>query len=248
MDYPKYFLGDTAEEAEETHNRFVIVLNKIAENYSVYTGIDKGDLFNEGLFGLAEAVKKFDSNRSDNFYNFALFKIKDKINNYTRKYEGHVSIPKYLNQAIILFNKITRLLEGVGIETDYVSFIAEGEYYYSTEIEETDVSKIESCVRKLSNIAERSNTTLYKLLKRIEFIPQPEPDLCIESVGYKDISQEEKDIKEVVSKLGEEEFLISKYLMEGYTQSEIASKMNRSSSWVSGRIKKIRRKIENKNG
>lgn len=239
---PKYFLGDTIEEAEKIHNRFVIVLNKIANNYSAYTGIDKGDLFSEGLFGLSDAVAKFDEKRSNDFYNFAVFKIKDSINNYVRKNKSHISIPKYINQSIILFNKITSILENSGIDEDYVEFIYEQKYYNCTNLKDSDVEEIEYLISNLRNIAERASTTIGVLIERINTIPQIVLSDAIE-LQYIQHDSHNSCIDNILSKLTEEESVISILLMDGYTQAEIAKKMNRSTSWVSNKIKDIRGKI-----
>lgn len=97
--FPKHFLGDTIEEAEDTHRQFSGLLNTIAYNYSMGTGIEKYDIFGEALTGLARAKKDFDPNRSDNFRNYAIYRIRDAINTYVRGFGTVVRVPAYLKAA-----------------------------------------------------------------------------------------------------------------------------------------------------
>jgi RNA polymerase sigma factor (sigma-70 family) len=238
--YPKYFLGETVEDAERVHAEFVTILNKIAENYAVYTGMDKGDLFSEGLFGLAEAVKKFDKDRSDNFSGFAIFKIKDRINNYVRLHKNKIAVPKHIHQAIMLFNRIANILENIGIADSYANIVIDKSYYNYIELSDEDVSKIEYCIDKLKNIADRANTTFDKLIDRISTIPQMDLNVDIETVEHKNYVH---DIEHILSLLDENEAVVAQYLAKGNTQTEIAAFMNRSPAWVSNKVNSMKEKI-----
>lgn len=236
--YPAYFLGETIEEAEETHNRFVGLLNSLTKEYSLHTGLDKSDLFNEALFGLAEAVKKYDPERSNNFKDFALFKVKDKLNEYVRIYGSTVNIPKYIDQTMKLIKRINNIVETYGYSYNDINLILNKEYK-NIDLSCNDLVKCEKIYEKIQNIANRSSISIEKLLKRTEFIPIFTENE-IEEVEY---NEQSSGISEILDKLEEDEVEIALKLMEGKTYEEIAMDLNKSSSWVSDKIKIIRKKI-----
>lgn len=241
---PKYFLGNTIEEAEEIHNKFVGILNNIAKDYALHTGLDKGDLFNEALFGLSEAVVKYNPNRSWDFKNFAIFKIKDRLNHFVRLYSSTISVPKYIYQATKLVNKMNQMLEKYGNYGDtLINFIKDRDFYY-LDMDYTDIDFCEQTIHKLENIAERASISIDKLLKRLEFIPTEVNDSNVDTVGQYDTEMETSaELDNLLSNLNEEEQYISKALIQDKTYGEIAYEMNKSSTWVAEKVKTIRKKV-----
>lgn len=239
--YPKYFLGDTVEEAEKIHNEYVGILNNITKEYSLHTGIDKKDLFNEALFGLANAVKKYDGRNGYEFKNFAIFKIKDYLNSYVRKYSSTISIPKYISQAINIISKIQQIIEVYG-DYEYISVleIIQDRKIYELDLSEQDLYKCEQYIHKLDNIAQRASISIDKLLKRIEFIPT-HSITDIEVVS--DYTERDYELKCLMDKLDYNEKIIAENLLQDKTYNEIALEMGKSKTWVSNRVKNIKEKI-----
>ena len=243
--YPKYFLGNTVEEAERIHNEYIGILNNIAKRYSLYTGLDKKDLFNEALFGLASAVKKYDGRGGYDFKKFAIFKIKDYLNSYVRKYSSTISIPKYINQAINVINKIYKILEAYG-DYEYIPIFDLIRYkeIYDLNLTDQDLLEYEQYINKLNNIAQRASISIDKLLKRVEFIPTYSEE-NIESISNK--VEENYELQNLLNKLHDQERTIAIKLLENKTYAEIASEMGKSKTWVFDRIKNIREKIGENN-
>ena len=52
---PKHFLADTPEEAEALYCKYSGMINGMAYNYALATGLQKFDLFIEALIGLGRA-------------------------------------------------------------------------------------------------------------------------------------------------------------------------------------------------
>lgn len=246
--YPEYFLGNTVEEAEKIHNKFVGILNNIAKDYALHTGLDKGDLFNEALFGLSDAVVKYNPNRSGDFKNFAVFKIKDRLNHFVRLYSNTISVPKYIYQATKLLNQIDRVLEKYGdYDNSIVNFIKNKDFY-DLDLDYTDLDICEQAVHKLENIAERAGISVDKLLKRLEFIPTETDGSDIDTIGQCDTEIEvSAELNNILSQLNEDERYISKALIQDKTYEEIGYEMNRSSTWVANKVKTIRKKVRIQN-
>ena len=111
-----YYLGDTPEEAEDLFKSFSRLLNIISKAYSVWTGMDKEDLFGTALVGLARAKRDFDPKRSDNFKTFAIYKIKNALNSYYRENKTIVNIPSYVKTANGYINGIKFILSRYSID------------------------------------------------------------------------------------------------------------------------------------
>lgn len=100
------FLGDTEEEAEKIYKAFSKTLNSISYNYAMSTGLEKLDLFEESLLGLARARRDFDPDRSHNFKTYAIYRIKDVLRTYIRENKSVVIVPTYLESARKHLDKI----------------------------------------------------------------------------------------------------------------------------------------------
>lgn len=72
------------------------------------------DLINEGNKGLIEALKRFDTNRENRFYTYALWWVRSEIRRYLSKYQNIISFPDifyndYLNFKKTYFNMTKEL-------------------------------------------------------------------------------------------------------------------------------------------
>lgn len=101
-----YFLGNDEEEAHKVYNAFSKLLDTISGNYSMSTGLERLDIFEEALVGLARAVRDFDPRRSSDFKTYAIYRIKDAIRKYVRKFKSVISAPAYLESAKRHLNNI----------------------------------------------------------------------------------------------------------------------------------------------
>ncbi len=168
---PKHFLADTVEEAEYLYKKFYTLLNNLSYSYSLYTKIDKSDLFGEALVGLARASRDFDPKRSNKFKIFAVYKIKSALNEYIRKNMSAVSIPAYVRRANKHIGLLRNLFEACGIRGDILyEIIGEGvdrNIMPSAWLND----QVRDLLTKLKNNARNSGLTLKKLVRRAEFIP-----------------------------------------------------------------------------
>lgn len=236
----QYFLGNTVEEAEANHNKFFNTINTISRNYSLSTGIDKKDLYSEALFGLADALEKYNSDSNMSLNNFVIFKIKDKLNQYVRDTATCIKIPQYVHRSIKIVNKLRQILEDYGyVNIPTLELLSYN--LYDTSIPYSTIVKYELYISSLNKIALRANTTVEKLLSRVEFIP-------VDFVSEECVVSNPEEIlfyNYIESTLTDVELSIVKQLLDKKTKTEIALHFNKSIKWVSSRIESIRNKLEN---
>lgn len=63
------------------------------------------DLINEGNKGLIEALKRFDINRENRFYTYALWWVRSEIRRYLSKYQNIISFPDIFYNDYLNFKK-----------------------------------------------------------------------------------------------------------------------------------------------
>jgi len=236
----KYFLGETLEEAKVIHDEFVGIINTIAREYSLSTGVDKKELFNEAFIALSNAKKNYIKDKGVPFNKYALYAIKRHLNDYIKD-NSVIGIPRYVNRAIALIRRLDSLLETNGYTISAEDYILNNKE--NIDLNETVYNKCLEIVQYLNNVAIRANVSLEKLIKRANYIPQIIDTLDIEQESY---FESDKDIKIMVSNLlnilTEEEKIIAKGIMEGKSKKAIAKELNISDTWINIKLKEIGKK------
>jgi len=168
---PNHFLADTVEEAEQLYKEFYTLLNGLSYSYSLYTKVDKSDLFGEALIGLARASRDFDPTRSDKFKIFAIYKIKSALNEYIRRNMSAVSIPAYVKRANKHIGLLKNLFEACGMRNDTLYEIIKEKASINIMPSAWLNDQVGDLLKMLKNNAKHSSMTLEKLIRRAEFIP-----------------------------------------------------------------------------
>lgn len=241
-EFLKCFLGKTIKEAEQTHNEFSKLLNIIARNYSLSTGLDKADLFGEALVGLARAKRDFDSDRSDNFRAFAVFKIKDALNKFVRDNMCSVSIPAYISKANNLINKLNDFLYSQNIDQDTIDYIIHEGVVDDIDMPYEAKIRVREIIILLERAAERADTTYEKLVSRASFLPVDKEllDFC-DSEKNSNFDKIVVDrIWQVMDDIDKE---IAKMIMEDTSKKDIALHFNKSITWINNRLKRIKERL-----
>lgn len=237
---PKCFLADTPEEAEALYKRYADLLNGLAYSYAVSTGLQKVDLFGEALIGLGRAYRDWDPGRSDDFKVYALYRIKDALNEFARDNMTSVSVPAYVKKAHIqvaelkaLFNKYDIIVDG-----SLLSGSVGGMKYVA------DRNRSKYLIDKISKAADRAKTAPNKFVKRVEHIPQ---DCVFEDSEYHYEYEDRMEMALVVEKLktymDATELLICQDIMEGVPYEEIGKKFNKHKVWVRRKLDKLSSKV-----
>lgn len=245
---PLYFLGDTNEEAEEMYTSFEGILNGIAYTYSVSTGIDKYDLFGEGIIYLGEAVKSYDPTKNASFKTYAINRIKDGLNRYISVGVAMVSVPTYIKTAHNNIKKIGNELEKLEIDKRKIRLFLDTGDTKHIEIN----NKCEEIINKLENTAKRACVTLKTLINRAESIPI-DIEFNEQSIGHATLFDNENQnnavllVDKIKTLMTPEELIISKGIMEDKTYEEIGKMLGgQTSSSVCQKIRKMRIRFKKK--
>jgi len=237
---PKYFLGSTAKEAENTFEGFKSYINNIANTYASASNISKDDLFSECVIALAKAKKDFDPERGSDFRSYAKYIIVDALNEFVRKNKSIVQVPSYINKANKTINKLKNLFNNDSL---WYSLAFNNEYDPKGDIEHNK--------KVLHNAAKRSKITCEELIERSEFLPFI--DHSNDFAHYTDTEPMDNAdaviAKVVVDKilciLSESEQRVAELLMTGLNKTEIAKTIGKSDQFVSDRILAIKSKVLN---
>lgn len=241
---PKYFLADNPKEAEELYEEFSNLLNSISYTYAVSSGLNKSDLFGEALIGLARARRDWDSSRSSDFKTYAIYRIRDNLNEYVRINANSVVVPSYIRKANLLINKLKDSLASENIEADEILFYGKlPENTVSDRVKES----AQYCIDKLKNAAERANISLERLVERAEFIPLDVSELDKEESGHNWQEENRIHAKIIVERLqkfmNDDEVAICNGIMNDNSYDEIGKELGKSGAWVGLQIKKLRTKL-----
>jgi RNA polymerase sigma factor (sigma-70 family) len=168
---PEHFLADTIEEAEQLYKEFYALLNNLSYSYSLYTKIDKSDLFGEALIGLARASRDFDPKRSNKFKIFAIYKIKSALNEYVRRNMSAVVIPAYIKRANKHIGLLRNLFEACNMPENTLYKIIEEDVDCNVMPSAWLNDQVRDLLEKLKNNAKNSRIPIQKLVERAGYIP-----------------------------------------------------------------------------
>jgi len=245
----KYFLGNTPEEAEKTYKKFGRYLNKISSIYSMATGLEKGDLFGEAVLALSKAKASYEQDRGP-FIKWASFKITDALNDFVANNSSIIHVPEYLLLANRLVNRLRLYLELCTDDNEVVNSII---YKGINELKMRSPNlpywieeEAEPILIKLERSAKRANISYEELVKRANFIP--ETTKVTHEFQEKELSHERQVlikiyVSQMQAKMTDKEREISRLIMAGRSQKEIAKAMGKTPAWVSTQLKKMRTKF-----
>lgn len=169
-----HFIADTKEEAEDLLKKFNTDLTMQAHKFFMVTGVDKFDLYQEGVIGLARAKREFEEGRSENFRIFAIYKIRDAMREFVTGQAGNIKVPQYIRDAQRLSIIMRGIMEKIG-KTAFTSIVDLWQrlvaFKPSNELEESLRKDIEDIKSSIKNLADRSHTSVPQILERAEMMP-----------------------------------------------------------------------------
>ena len=240
---PEYFLADTPEEAQALHDEFSELLNALAYNYSVATGLLKSDLFGEALIGLGRANRDWDPKRSNNFRTYAIYRIKDALREYCIENASSINVPMYIRQANNHLSELKDICSAYEVPFEVLAI----EQEIPLNFDPQDAVRSAELVTFLINAANRANVSLEKFLERVQAVPEDElfDNQLPPEVEERQTRQLEAAL--VVDKLKQymtrDEQRICSGIMEDKSYEEIARELGRSKSWVAKKIKDFRERM-----
>jgi RNA polymerase sigma factor (sigma-70 family) len=253
----KCFLADTMEEASELMAAFDRDITMLAAKFASFArNLDKEDLEQEGLIGLARANRDFDEGRSENFRIFAIYKIKDAMREFVTTQSSNVRVPQYVKEALRLSWSLGRAMEKGGY-MGHDSIVDLWDISANFEADPAIIADVDKIRRSLKSLADRCHTTVYQLLERAEVTPisittsldiyDPHrldnfPSVEDSITSYLATEQSMKNLRDFLT---EDEFkLLHARYVEGKTLRELAPEMGITAPSVHTRAQNILKKLK----
>ena len=250
----KYFLGETEDEAVKNYSKFYNTIKHLANNYSMF-GVDSEDLFQEGLIGLARAVKAFDEERSSGekaFRIFAIYHIKNAMREFVTKQAVALKTPQYLKDGVRLIVALKELLSQAGEHIELLDLFEIWELAKNREVKTKLDEEIKNIVEKFIALANRSSSPVNNLLSRIEPLPVQTSEIefnDIELIDYEDYIVDTIDLNDkiqwLMEVLTEDEFdLLWQRYVDNVPLRILAEEMGVSAVSVGNTLRKLKKKID----
>lgn len=245
---PRYFLAETPEKANSVYEKYKNLLNGWAYSYSTSTGLSRSDLFGEALIGLARACRDWDDSRSSDFKTYAIYRIKDSLNEFVRANLATISVPAYIKKANANLLKIKTICSKYNIKWQTIAIDKEQPKQFSKE----DWNLCVNFIDNLTNAAIRAGVSYEKFVERVEYIPENSDFSDQTAPEIYERTQQQLEAALVVDKLkeymDEDELVICNGIMSDKSFKQIGLEMGKSPAWISDKIKKLRDKIIDKVG
>jgi len=239
-----YFFADTPQKAEEIYKKYNKLLNMLAGQYATATNIPKSDLFGEALMGLAKACKNWDPNRSSDFKIYAIYRIKDELNEYVRNNITVVTIPSHIKKANSHLNEIKSICKRYDI--DYTVILIDQDIPDS--LREVDAIRLTNLVLFIIRAAKRACVEYSEFLKKIEVLPK---DMIFEDFDESVAGSSEEDRMEailIVEKLKGMMDPITLAICEGIMADksfdQIGKELGYSKASISNKLKAFKAQID----
>jgi RNA polymerase sigma factor (sigma-70 family) len=252
-EFPKYFLADTLEEAENLYKDNYSLLNSISYTYSSFSNIPKSDLFGEAIIGLARANRDYDDKRKGaKFKTFTIYKIKTVLNEYVRKNSNIVVVPAYVKHASRHLELLKSIFKACDDDSLYY-YLEKGKFDVDDKLLGVLKPKAVEAFRKLRGAAKRANISVEEIARRIEFMPT---EIAYdEYLNPDDILKDEEDRLNVVLLVETLKFYLSdiekeiaECIMRGMPYNKIARKFGRTTPWIRHKLINMKEKLEKKMG
>jgi RNA polymerase sigma factor (sigma-70 family) len=253
-EFCSHFLGESEEEANDILLTFDKDLTMLSSKVASLTGLDKADLKQEGIIGLARARKAFEEGRGAAFRTLALYKIKDAMREYVTK-SGGMRIPQYLKDAAKLVDILQRTIEKGTQLPDFSSYVDVWKAAKAFNGDKAIADDVVGICTSIKNLADRSHTTPIELLERAEITPTlidvPENANMFVNESIEDPETNMIDrltarsaISEIRKILTPSEFeLLYLLYVEGKTERELEDELGVKAATIAVRLKNVLAKV-----
>jgi RNA polymerase sigma factor for flagellar operon FliA len=194
-------------------------------NVSLSSSMDKGDLYSYGIFGLFDALEKFDIHRGIKFETYGISRIRGAIIDELRALDW---VPRSVRTSLKELEAARLVLEGFGNYNPSDSDLAEALDWDIAVVRRVQGDRNSLSVFSIQSMLEASESEAAMSAEdRLEDIGESTPEFAIKS----------KEIIEAlangISKLSDKELiLLALYYVEGLTLSEIGAMLNVTESRV----------------
>jgi len=239
-----YFFADTPQKAEEIYNKYNKLLNMLASKYAATTNIPKSDLFGEALMGLAKACKNWDPNRSSNFKIYAIYRIKDELNEYVRNNIAVVTIPSHIKKANSHLNEIKSICKRYDI--DYTVILIDQNI--PDNLREVDAIRLTNLVLFIIRAAKRACVEYGEFLKKIEVLPKDmvleDFDENVNSSSCEDRVEAALIVEKLKGMMDPTTLAICEGIMADKSFDQIGKELGYSKASISNKLKTFKKSVE----
>jgi len=248
------FLAETKVEAERLYEKYIKTIGRLADRYTIFVGVDKKDLIQEGIIGLARANRDFEKGRSKDFTIFAIYKIKDAMREFVTSQASDIKVPQYIKDAVALIRRLKKVMESVDV-LESCSLLGIWDISKIYESNKDVADKVKEIKESIRNLADRSCTTTEELIERAEMAPSVNYEIIDRSMNNlsENIKEEElihqiatkrsiENLKEYLTK-DEYQLLVDHYVY-GKTVRDLEKELGIKASSVTIRIHSIIRKLK----
>lgn len=220
---------------EERIEEYRGLITKMAQRFVRNHRVEMEDLVQEAIIGLWLADQHFDPKRSDDFYQYAIVRMKGRMYEYCVGNESPIYVPTHIAKAATHVKKIRRtvLTDGnLGADSELIKeIIINFEHPKEAEMSEGAQSSLREIKRKLNNIATNSKLHYERLAQMaydsLSFIVSDEIlyKLPKDNPLIDDIISDRELGKKIEESLGEKKFMVLQLRTAGHTFKEIAQKL-----------------------
>lgn len=237
--WKSYSKNRTLETRNAIIENYVPLVKIVAGRLSMYLGytVDYEDLVSYGVFGLIDAVDKFDTTKDIKFETYASLRIRGAILDQIRKMDW---IPRSLRQKQKRMDSVRLELES-GLNrpatdqemADKLEISLDEYHKWEGQLKITGISSLEDCLEQGTEVSSQGNTRAMS----------DQPDVAMEQ---KDLARILKESLELLT--DKERKVILLYYYEDMTLKEISAALEVSESRVSQLHTKALRKMREKLG
>ena len=107
------------------------------------------DYYQEGFIGLMKAVDKYDYEKGNQFSTYAIFWIRNGINNFIRCKEGAISLPSSYHSKRIKIHRAEKALRAKGLDVNTPALVKE------SGLPEEDILKVKALFAPVISLSEK---------------------------------------------------------------------------------------------
>jgi len=176
-----FFLGDTKEEAAKIERSYKDGLRHLARKFARKSGVDQKDLYQEGLIGLARAMRDFrtqygkKARKNPRFHTFAVFMMRNALREAVYVYDSPISVPAYLRETGYYVSRLRDVLRNITVLSMYEQTLIVSDYKVDPidfGVKEPYLGMIEDWRRKINNRARAASTDYEDIVEKAISLPR----------------------------------------------------------------------------
>jgi RNA polymerase sigma factor (sigma-70 family) len=220
---------------QEKVPQYLQLIYKMAHKY-VRHRVEYDDLVQEALWGLAEACRDYDPDRSEDFHTYAIYRMKGRMYEFCISNESPIYAPTHVAKAASYVRQMQRLLEKEPRLEDAdltMEIISVREHPAEKNLGDATVRALRELKRKLGNIGLHSHLEYEKLTA----LACESLSMIVSDDALTKFTKENEYVDDIVSgqelteqlreSLGEKRFTVLMMRRKGWTLREIAERLEK---------------------